>query len=106
LNVSPSPLTLELACELIWRPSVTPLDEGCQEQMPTRCLAACGFFIEFMRIEEVDNLASHGEREGPRPGFAGHTDVGNAPTGLVKNWQHQPDALIDEEGMFCGRGAA
>ena len=25
--------TLELACDLIRRPSVTPLDEGCQELM-------------------------------------------------------------------------
>jgi succinyl-diaminopimelate desuccinylase len=104
-NASPLSPTLELACELIRRPSVTPLDEGCQEQMMRR-LAACGFFIEPMRIEDVDNFwASHGEREGPVLCFAGHTDV--VPTGPVKNWQHQPfDALIDEEGMLCGRGAA
>ncbi|HAW24938.1 MAG TPA: succinyl-diaminopimelate desuccinylase, partial [Pseudomonas sp.] len=37
--------TLELACELINRPSVTPLDEGCQQLMSER-LAACGFAIE------------------------------------------------------------
>ena len=104
-NATPLSPTLELACELIRRPSVTPFDEGCQEQM-TRRLAACGFVIEPMRIEEVDNFwASHGSQEGPVLCFAGHTDV--VPTGPVQNWQHQPfDGLIDEDGMLCGRGAA
>jgi succinyl-diaminopimelate desuccinylase len=104
-NATPLSPTLKLACELIRRPSVTPLDEGCQEQM-TRRLAACGFTIESMRIEDVDNFwASHGSDNGPVLCFAGHTDV--VPTGPVQSWQHQPfDALIDEQGMLCGRGAA
>ena len=34
--------TLELACELIRRPSVTPLDEGCQALMMQRLQAAGG----------------------------------------------------------------
>src|SRR3990167_4257445 len=97
--------TLELACELIRRPSVTPVDEGCQELMMRR-LKALGFQIEAMRIEEVENFwASHGQQEGPVLCFAGHTDV--VPTGPLQAWQHQPfDALIDEDGMLCGRGAA
>lgn len=37
--------------------------------------------------------------------FAGHTDV--VPTGPVQAWQHEPfEALIDADGMLCGRGAA
>ncbi|WP_324733623.1 succinyl-diaminopimelate desuccinylase [Pseudomonas paeninsulae] len=97
--------TLELACDLIRRPSVTPVDEGCQELMMRR-LNALGFQIEAMRIEEVDNFwASHGQQDGPVLCFAGHTDV--VPTGPLQAWQHQPfDALIDEQGMLCGRGAA
>ncbi|WP_332821371.1 succinyl-diaminopimelate desuccinylase [Pseudomonas sp.] len=97
--------TLELACELIRRPSVTPVDEGCQELMMRR-LQALGFQIEAMRIEEVENFwASHGQQDGPVLCFAGHTDV--VPTGPLQAWQHQPfDALIDEQGMLCGRGAA
>ncbi|WP_439887833.1 succinyl-diaminopimelate desuccinylase [Pseudomonas sp. MBLB4123] len=97
--------TLELACDLIRRPSVTPLDEGCQALMMRR-LEAVGFAVEPMRIEEVDNFwASHGEQDGPVLCFAGHTDV--VPTGPLQAWQHQPfDALIDEHGMLCGRGAA
>ncbi|MCR4509588.1 succinyl-diaminopimelate desuccinylase [Pseudomonas sp. 32.2.56] len=104
-HATPLSPTLELACELIRRPSVTPLDEGCQEQMMRR-LQACGFAIEPMRIEDVDNFwASHGKDDGPVLCFAGHTDV--VPTGPVQNWQYQPfDALIDDNGMLCGRGAA
>ncbi|UTW08788.1 succinyl-diaminopimelate desuccinylase [Pseudomonas benzenivorans] len=102
---SPLSATLELACDLIRRPSVTPVDEGCQELMMRR-LQAAGFAVEPMRIEEVDNFwASHGEQDGPVLCFAGHTDV--VPTGPLQAWQHQPfDALIDEHGMLCGRGAA
>lgn len=71
-----------------------------------RRLAAVGFDIEPMRIEEVENFwASRGTQNGPVLCFAGHTDV--VPTGPLQAWQHQPfDALIDEQGMLCGRGAA
>lgn len=96
--------TLELACELIRRPSVTPLDADCQALMISR-LEALGFAIEPMRIEEVDNFwALHGT-DGPVLCFAGHTDV--VPTGPVEAWQYQPfDVRIDADGMLCGRGAA
>ncbi|MGP3792069.1 succinyl-diaminopimelate desuccinylase [Pseudomonas sp. B392_1p] len=100
--------TLELACELIRRPSITPLDEGCQELMMRR-LAAVGFEIEPMRIAEVDNFwarrTGNAAENGPVLCFAGHTDV--VPTGPEANWQSQPfDAHINAEGMLCGRGAA
>ena len=100
--------TLELACELIRRPSITPLDEGCQELMMRR-LAAVGFEIERMRIAEVDNFwarrAGNAAENGPVLCFAGHTDV--VPTGPEAKWQSQPfDAQINADGMLCGRGAA
>ena len=96
--------TLELACDLIRRASVTPLDEGCQALMMQR-LQAAGFELEPMRIEEVDNFWARHGAEGPVLCFAGHTDV--VPTGPLQSWQHQPfDALIDADGMLCGRGAA
>lgn len=96
--------TLELACDLIRRPSVTPVDEGCQELMMRR-LAAVGFDIEPMRIEDVDNFWARRGGEGPVLCFAGHTDV--VPTGPVEAWQYQPfDVQIDADGMLCGRGAA
>lgn len=97
--------TLQLACDLIRRPSVTPIDADCQAQMMNR-LGAVGFQLEPMRIEDVDNFwATHGEQDGPVLCFAGHTDV--VPTGPVQQWQHEPfEALIDADGMLCGRGAA
>lgn len=96
--------TLELACELIRRPSVTPLDEGCQELMMRR-LSACGFAVEPMRIAEVDNFWARRGGEGPVLCFAGHTDV--VPTGPEARWQLSPfEAQIDADGMLRGRGAA
>jgi succinyl-diaminopimelate desuccinylase len=97
--------TLQLACELIRRPSVTPVDADCQKLMMQR-LGAAGFKLEPMRIEDVDNFwAHHGNGDGPVLCFAGHTDV--VPTGPVAAWQVAPfEALIDEQGMLCGRGAA
>lgn len=96
--------TLELACELIRRASVTPLDEGCQDLMMQR-LAAAGFDVERMRIEDVENFWARRGGEGPVLCFAGHTDV--VPTGPLNAWQHPPfEARIDAEGMLCGRGAA
>lgn len=96
--------TLELACELIRRASVTPLDEGCQDLMMQR-LAAAGFSVERMRIEDVENFWARRGGEGPVLCFAGHTDV--VPTGPLNAWQHPPfEAQIDAEGMLCGRGAA
>ncbi|WP_152225066.1 succinyl-diaminopimelate desuccinylase [Pseudomonas sp. SCB32] len=105
MSLSP---TLALACELIRRPSVTPVDADCQQLMMQR-LDACGFTLEPMRIEDVDNFwALRQGRDGvngPVLCFAGHTDV--VPTGPEQAWQHQPfDALIDADGMLCGRGAA
>ncbi|MGC4010732.1 MAG: succinyl-diaminopimelate desuccinylase [Pseudomonas sp.] len=106
-SMSLSP-TLALACELIRRPSVTPVDADCQQMMMQR-LDACGFALEPMRIEDVDNFwalrQGRDGANGPVLCFAGHTDV--VPTGPEQAWQHQPfDALIDADGMLCGRGAA
>ena len=105
MSLSP---TLALACELIRRPSVTPVDADCQQMMMQR-LDACGFALEPMRIEDVDNFwalrQGRDGANGPVLCFAGHTDV--VPTGPEQAWQHQPfDALIDADGMLCGRGAA
>jgi succinyl-diaminopimelate desuccinylase len=97
--------TLQLACDLIRRPSVTPVDADCQAVMMQR-LGQAGFALEPMRIENVDNFwARHGRHDGPVLCFAGHTDV--VPTGPTEQWQIAPfEALIDDQGMLHGRGAA
>ncbi|HAO32052.1 MAG TPA: succinyl-diaminopimelate desuccinylase, partial [Candidatus Competibacteraceae bacterium] len=64
--------TLELALELIARPSVTPDDAGCQAVLIAR-LEKRGFRVERLRFGAVDNLwARLGDAE-PLFAFAGHT---------------------------------
>lgn len=95
--------TLELACELISRPSVTPEDMGCQEIMISR-LEKIGFEVTPLRFEDVDNFwAIHGD-EGPILAFAGHTDV--VPVGDVNQWLSQPFFPTFKDDMLYGRGAA
>ena len=65
---------ITLAKDLISRPSVTPLDEGCQTLMAER-LARLGFVIEPMVFEDTTNLWARRGSEGPLFCFAGHTDV-------------------------------
>lgn len=95
--------TLELAEQLIARPSVTPEDCDCQRIIAER-LQAMGFLIEHHRFGEVDNLWA---RRGPgRPlfVFAGHTDV--VPPGPVDQWQYDPFTPTISAGTLYGRGAA
>ena len=95
--------TLELAKELISRPSITPSDEGCQELIAKR-LEAINFKIEHMPFGDVKNLwATYGE-SGPLFIFLGHTDV--VPTGPLKEWSHDPFDPTEKEGFLYGRGAA
>ena len=94
--------TLELACELIRRPSVTPEDAGCQALMAER-LAAIGFRIEEMPFGEVANLWARRGDDGPLFCFAGHTDV--VPTGPIEQWDSAPFEPTIREGRLFGRGA-
>ncbi len=100
MSLSP---TLDLAIDLIQRPSVTPEDEGCQALMMAR-LAAIGFHCEPLRFGEVDNFWAVRGDEGPLLCFAGHTDV--VPTGPESNWQTPPFEPEISGGMLRGRGAA
>ncbi len=96
--------TLDLAVDLIRRPSVTPDDAGCQQLMMSR-LEALGFKGESMRFDDTDNLWARKGSDGPVLAFAGHTDV--VPTGPEKNWVHPPfSGEIDQDGYLHGRGAA
>lgn len=95
--------TLELALELIRRPSVTPEDSGCQALMAER-LAAAGFTIESMPFGEVTNLWARRGSSGPLLCFAGHTDV--VPAGPAAEWHTDPFAPVIRDGLLHGRGAA
>ncbi len=95
--------TMELACNLIRRPSVTPQDAGCQDLIAQR-LGAAGFSITRLPFDDVDNLWAVRGDEGPILCFAGHTDV--VPTGPLDDWQYAPFEPAIENGVLFGRGAA
>jgi succinyl-diaminopimelate desuccinylase len=95
--------TLELACELIRRRSVTPDDQGCQALMIDR-LAKLGFETTQLPFGDVQNFwAVHGS-DGPILCFAGHTDV--VPSGDSQQWQTPPFEPVIRDGLLYGRGAA
>jgi len=95
--------TLQLALDLISRPSVTPEDEGCQPLMIER-LKKLGFEVENLRFAEVDNFWARRNSSGPLLVFAGHTDV--VPTGPVEKWNVHPFKPEIIDGVLYGRGAA
>jgi len=104
---------VELAAELIRRPSVTPKDEGALDIVASR-LERLGFVCHHLVF---DDPGPNGEAAAPivnlyarfgdvRPNlcFAGHTDV--VPTGPVEGWSFEPFAANLRGGELCGRGAA
>ncbi|VTU09250.1 succinyl-diaminopimelate desuccinylase [Actinobacillus porcinus] len=94
---------INLAQNLIRRPSISPDDQGCQQMIAER-LAALGFEIEWMNFGETTNLwAKHGSTK-PLVAFAGHTDV--VPTGDKSQWQSPPFNAEIVGDMLYGRGAA
>jgi succinyl-diaminopimelate desuccinylase len=95
--------TLELACELMRRPSVTPDDAGCQSLIADY-LTPLGFHCEHLRFGEVDNLWAERGQDGPILVFAGHTDV--VPTGPESDWKTAPFEPTVIDGTLFGRGAA
>lgn len=94
---------LELACELINRPSVTPDDQGCLEIIARR-LEAIGFETESMPFGDVSNLWARRGQNSPLLCFAGHTDV--VPPGPRDQWRNDPFDARVHEGKLYGRGAA
>ncbi len=100
MNPDPS---IELLCELIRRPSVTPDDAGCQALLIAR-LEAAGFTCESMPFSDVTNLWARRGSVSPVLCFAGHTDV--VPPGALEDWESDPFEAQIRAGNLYGRGAA
>jgi len=94
---------LELARELIRRPSVTPADAGAVA-IVERALADLGFECRRMTFEGIENLYARRAGNGPNLCFAGHTDV--VPAGDETAWRSPPFDAALQAGMLHGRGAA
>ena len=95
--------TLDLAANLIRRPSLTPEDHGCLDVITAR-LAALGFVAERLSYPPVENLWATRGSGRPVLCFAGHTDV--VPTGPREEWRTDPFEPVITEGLLYGRGAA
>ena len=95
--------TVELARELISRPSVTPEDAGCLDFLGG-LLAPLGFRCERVDANGVSNLWARRGDGSPVVCFAGHTDV--VPTGPLEHWVSDPFAPTVRDGTLYGRGAA
>ena len=95
--------TLALTCDLIRRPSVSPEDGGCQQQMAA-FLEKLGVSVQHMRFDDVDNLWATLGDSGPVFAFAGHTDV--VPPGSLEQWETDPFVPEVRDGTLFGRGAA
>jgi succinyl-diaminopimelate desuccinylase len=98
-----SEVTLDLARQIMARPSVTPEDAGCCDLVAHR-LQAMGFRCEFINRNGVTNLWARRGSTQPLFVFAGHTDV--VPTGPLEKWTSPPFAPEIRDGMLFGRGAA
>ena len=94
---------IDLLCDLIRRPSVTPDDAGCQLVLSER-LTQLGFVCETLQFNDVTNLWARRGKESPVLCFAGHTDV--VPAGDERDWSTGPfePTLIGDS--IYGRGSA
>lgn len=97
------PSTLEIAFELIKRPSLTPHDADCQEWISEK-MAPLGFHPTYLPFGNVKNLWLRRGTSAPLLVFVGHTDV--VPTGPLEEWQSPPFEPEIRNGYLYGRGAA
>lgn len=101
-EMDPSP-TLQLAKDLMARPSISPQDAGCLDVIGLR-LARLGFSLERMDRGRVSNLWARRGAGPPLVCFAGHTDV--VPPGQREAWHSDPFEPVVRDGYLYGRGAA
>ena len=94
---------IELMCDLIRRPSITPDDAGCQGTLVKR-LQDIGFSCETLQFGDVTNLWARRGTAAPVLCFAGHTDV--VPPGEESAWSSAPFEPTLVDGDIYARGSA
>ena len=94
---------IDLLCDLIRRPSVTPDDAGCQLVLAER-LTRLGFDCETLQFNDVTNLWARRGSTAPVLCFAGHTDV--VPPGNEDAWSNSPFEPTFIGDLIYGRGSA
>ena len=94
---------IELLCDLLRRPSVTPDDAGCQALMAAR-LRDMGFTCETLQFNDVTNLWARRGGTSSVLCFAGHTDV--VPPGDESKWRSPPFQPTLVDGDIYARGSA
>jgi succinyl-diaminopimelate desuccinylase len=101
-DLSSAPV-IDLLCDLIRRPSVTPDDAGCQLVLAER-LTRLGFDCETLQFNDVTNLWARRGTTSPVLCFAGHTDV--VPPGNEDAWSSGPFDPTFIGDLIYGRGSA
>ncbi|MDQ1237652.1 MAG: succinyl-diaminopimelate desuccinylase [Wigglesworthia glossinidia] len=93
---------INLACNLIKCPSLTPNDAGCNKIIISY-LRKIGFKTEIMQFGNTTNIWAY-RGKGYTVLFAGHTDVVNI--GNLKYWKFPPFEPTLNNGFLYGRGAS
>ena len=93
---------VDLARDLIRRPSVTPADLGAMD-IVHQALEGLGFTCRRMKFGEIENLYARRGTVSPNLCFAGHTDV--VPVGDLEAWTSPPFEAALADGVLIGRGA-
>ena len=93
---------VELARDLIRRPSVTPADAGAMDVLQ-RALEGLGFACRRLRFGEIENIYARHGTASPNFCFGGHTDV--VPVGDAAAWSEGPFSADVVDGVLYGRGA-
>ena len=93
---------LNLAKELIRRPSITPKDAGTINLI-AKNLRSLGFKCQIINFKNVKNLYARLGNSSPNFCYAGHTDV--VPPGNLREWSVNPFKPAVKKNKLIGRGA-